>query len=54
MALAEVPNVSDNNKNNREFNKTCPGCYLNGNSVNNDNIAISEMLFDILFPDNQE
>ncbi len=50
MALAEVPARFGHNKNNREFNKTCPGCYYKRQCVNNDNIAISEMLFDIIIP----
>ncbi len=54
MALAKSQSVSYNNKNNREFNKTCPDAIINGNSVNNDNIAISEMHLTLLFPDNQE
>ena len=30
--------------------KYVPDAIINGNSVNNDSIAISEMLFDIIMP----
>ncbi len=54
MALLKSQRVSDNNKNNREFNKNVPDAIINGNSVNNDNIAISKCYLTLLFLDNQE
>lgn len=50
MALAEVPMRFDNNKTIENLIKHVPDAIINGNSVNNDSIAISEMLFDIIMP----
>lgn len=50
MALAEAPARFDNNKTIENLIKYVPDAIINGNSVNNDSIAISEMLFDIIMP----
>lgn len=50
MALAEASAFRTITKTIENLIKYVPDAIINGNSVNNDSIAISEMLFDIIMP----